>query len=311
MCGPGHRWTGPGAPSGAAPWQQGDGQPGWPTDAGVPRTNGPGRSGGGAGGGPAGGGAPDMTSQDILRGGKGMAQAAARRAAERAAKGRLAGPLISAVGELRVAVAQRETAAAGVPGAGGAGARTCAGRRPRRRRWSPPRTHRWPPPTTASSTWAIRSRARPALAPLDSRPGTSRTPLRAVVRRTAVRPPSCTRAACPLAPTVVRCLWRRPAVFVVRADGPGSLVAGLGRSIGCAGRSAVADDGEPRRALSAARSSAPARPAASAARRTAASAAGGQRPPAPGRAWAESRPAPPGWRAARSTAGGAAGPRLR
>src|SRR5450759_3975869 len=44
-----------------------------------------------------------------------MAQAAtAQRTAERAARDRLAGPLISAVGELGVAVAQRETAAAGV-----------------------------------------------------------------------------------------------------------------------------------------------------------------------------------------------------
>jgi hypothetical protein len=47
-----------------------------------------------------------------------MAQAsAARRAAEQAAKDRLAGPLISAVGELGVAVGLRETAAAGVPAA--------------------------------------------------------------------------------------------------------------------------------------------------------------------------------------------------
>ena len=45
-----------------------------------------------------------------------MAQAGtARRAAERAARNRLAGPLISAVGELGVAVAERGTAAAGVP----------------------------------------------------------------------------------------------------------------------------------------------------------------------------------------------------
>src|SRR5450759_368564 len=57
--------------------------------------------------------------------------------------------------------------------------------------------------------------------------------------------------------------------------GPCSLVAGLGRSIGCAGRSAAAEDGRPRRLLSAARSSAPALPAASAARRTAVSGAGG------------------------------------
>ena len=38
----------------------------------------------------------------------------ARRAAEKAARDRLAGPLISAAGELGVAVAQRHTAAAGV-----------------------------------------------------------------------------------------------------------------------------------------------------------------------------------------------------
>jgi len=41
----------------------------------------------------------------------------ARRAAEQAARERLAGPLIGAVGELGVAVAQRETAAAGVSAA--------------------------------------------------------------------------------------------------------------------------------------------------------------------------------------------------
>src|SRR5664280_1584998 len=47
-----------------------------------------------------------------------MAQvSAARRAAEQAARKRLAGPLIGAVGELGVAVAARETAAAGVPAA--------------------------------------------------------------------------------------------------------------------------------------------------------------------------------------------------
>jgi hypothetical protein len=44
-----------------------------------------------------------------------MAQAAARRAAERAARDRLAGPLIGAVGELGVAVAVRESAVADVP----------------------------------------------------------------------------------------------------------------------------------------------------------------------------------------------------
>ncbi|GEM_PF-540274 len=65
-----------------------------------------------------------------------MAQAsAARRAAEQAARERLAGPLISAVGELGVAVAQRQTTATGVVAAEERRVSTCAGRSVRPRRW--------------------------------------------------------------------------------------------------------------------------------------------------------------------------------
>ena len=105
-----------------------------------------------------------------------MAQAsAARRAAEQAARERLAGPLISAVGELGVAVAQRQTTATGVVAAEERRVSTCAGRSVRPRRWFAAATaavaaaegqygRRTKPPSTPagrrmhSPTWSIRHR---------------------------------------------------------------------------------------------------------------------------------------------------------